>query len=535
MRVHRKGAMFGGTAGRAGRTTVHVRGNLCPCTDLADLVRRRRDTIQRRWVQALRESEWPHYAELPERELVEWTGRGLDAVVESLTTGSPQALKRHADHVSQVRRRLGFGIGEVVDGFQCLADAAVPIICAEERPSGRLVYQLHVALRILVAHFAEQFAQSARATVERNLEETRTLQQITNALLEKGELPGMLALVCRESRRLTEASGSAVLMLDGDERTPRAVVREGDSPEAADQLLADALRSTSDTPVEPMVFDDVAPEDAPPRERGHSLAAVPLRIHGELIGILQLVKKERKFREEDLRILARFADQAVIAIEHARLHERHEQTAILEERNRLARDLHDSVTQSLYAVTMFAEATKRVLEAGDTTAAVEHLEELRETATKALWEMRLLLFELRPADLSERGLASALQARLAAVENRAGLETRFECGAIPRLPEQTEEGVYRVAQEALANAIRHADASTIALRLTCTESTLRLEVEDDGSGFDLAAGLEKGGLGLRGMEERAAAMHGRIEIEAVRERGTRVVLQVPIAGGERAP
>jgi len=167
----------------------------------------------------------------------------------------------------------------------------------------------------------------------------------------------------------------------------------------------------------------------------------------------------------------------------------------MEERNRLARDLHDSVTQAVYGVTLYAEAATRLLGAGQTEVAAEHLKELRSTAQQALREMRSLIFELRPPVLEKEGLVAALQARLEAVEGRAGLATELKVDGESRVPKEMEEELYRVAQEALNNVLKHSEARTVKLHLHADVDRITLEIADDGVGFDPGATHEHGGLG----------------------------------------
>jgi two-component system sensor histidine kinase ChiS len=206
------------------------------------------------------------------------------------------------------------------------------------------------------------------------------------------------------------------------------------------------------------------------------------------------------------------------------------EAAVLGERNRLARELHDSVTQSMYGMMLYAEAVSQLLAAGDDQrdAVTGLLQELRETAQEALAEMRLLIFELRPPILQEEGLASALQARLEAVEGRAGLETSFDAEADKdhpmeiRLSSEIEEGLYRIAQEALNNVLKHAHAGHVAVSLCQDQEAVTLEIADDGIGFDRTEARGGGGMGLGGMEERAAAIGARLEIESAAGSGTTV-------------
>jgi signal transduction histidine kinase len=378
---------------------------------------------------------------------------------------------------------------------------------------------------------ARLYAQSRRT-----LSETVVLQQISSALLEETALQSMLEYVCRQSQRLTGASGASILLYEtgGGLRKP---IRVGDMADSADDLAFEAMCAPEgDTPVEPVVFNDLPekPSDGSREHHPRGLAAVPLRVGGKLVGLLQIVNRTGEFDEEDLRLLARIADQAAIAVHHAVLHDRQERMAVVEERQRVARELHDSVTQSIYGTVMFAEAAGRLLDRGDLSAARQHLNELRDASLKALWEMRLLIFELRPLELEKRGLVSALQSRLSTVENRAGLKAEFRCEGIGRLPHRIEDALYRIAQEALNNAIKHANASRVSLSLTRSESTVELVFRDNGVGFDLDAGRQKEGFGLAGMEQRTAGVGGELKITTGRGHGTRVEVRVPISSETEA-
>lgn len=207
--------------------------------------------------------------------------------------------------------------------------------------------------------------------------------------------------------------------------------------------------------------------------------------------------------------------------------ERAEELAVVEERHRLARDLHDSVVQSIYGLVLSAEAAIRRLAEGQDQLATEQLLGIRHSAQSALSEMRYLVFELRPPDLEQEGLVAALRARLESVEVRAGIETSFELEGNGRLPLQIEAGLYRVAQEALNNALKHAGADRVGLLLRVTRERVELEVTDNGCGFAVDAAGKRGGLGLRGMRERAEQLGGTLAIDSTAGAGTRVRLVLP--------
>jgi signal transduction histidine kinase len=203
---------------------------------------------------------------------------------------------------------------------------------------------------------------------------------------------------------------------------------------------------------------------------------------------------------------------------------------VSEERNRLARELHDSVTQSLFSMTLISQALPRILER-DPAVAQERIERLNELGRNALAEMRALIFQLRPAALEEEGLATALRKHTAGFQAREGIAVELRIEGERRLPAPVEEGIFRVAQEALNNVAKHARARHVAVHLEIGVADARLTVTDDGVGFDGAAlGTGRRTLGLTSMRERAALLGGTCAVESAPNRGTTVRFQVPLNG-----
>jgi signal transduction histidine kinase/ABC-type uncharacterized transport system substrate-binding protein len=265
--------------------------------------------------------------------------------------------------------------------------------------------------------------------------------------------------------------------------------------------------------------------------RGFSaLLAVPLIIQEEDYGGITLYyRRAREFSKEEIQLAQSVADQAALAIENARLRSQAEQAAAYAERSRLARELHDSVTQSLYSITLYAEAVARMLTAGGGAEVAEHMRELRATAQEALREMRLLIYQLSPPVLEEAGLAGALQKRLDSVEARGGVNAALQVEGSEHLPPLVRKELYQIAQEALNNSLKHARARSVRVVLDFQESLTRLEVCDDGSGFEPEAAQRGGGLGLRGMRERAEAIGATLRVDSAPGKGTKVSVVVPAA------
>jgi signal transduction histidine kinase len=202
--------------------------------------------------------------------------------------------------------------------------------------------------------------------------------------------------------------------------------------------------------------------------------------------------------------------------------------AVLEERQRLARDLHDSVTQALYGMTLHAQVTQELLAVGDLENATDSLRALQDTAQEALDEMRMLIFELRPPILEQVGLEAALQARLNAVEGRANLQTKLIVEEMDNLPAVIEQALYRIAQEALNNVLKHAHAQHVMVSILQQRSTAILEIVDDGIGFDPATAHEQGGQGLRGIAERVAQLNGILTLRSASGGGTQLRVEVTL-------
>jgi signal transduction histidine kinase len=206
--------------------------------------------------------------------------------------------------------------------------------------------------------------------------------------------------------------------------------------------------------------------------------------------------------------------------------------AVSEERTRLARELHDSVTQLLYSVTLYAEAAAELLAAGDTETAAGHLRDLRDTAQEALREMRLLIFELHRPALGEGGLAGALQARLDAVETRGGMHAELLVEGSEQLTSPVQTELYYIAQEALNNALKHAHANSVRIHLRFGEAETEMEISDDGVGFEPASDGMGGGFGIPGMQERSRNIGGTLHITSAPGKGTTVFVQVPVNATE---
>jgi len=262
--------------------------------------------------------------------------------------------------------------------------------------------------------------------------------------------------------------------------------------------------------------------------------AVPIKIGAEIVGVLDIRSADLDaFDEIDLFTAETLADQLAVALQNARLYEQAQEIATVEERQRLARDLHDAVTQTLFSASLIAEVLPRLWET-DRAEARRRLEEIRQLTRGALAEMRMLLLELRPAALAELGLGELLRQLSEATTGRTGLPVRCTMEGQCTLPPDVQIAIYRVAQEALNNISKHAAASEALLSLTCRPGSAELRVCDNGSGFAPdRVPPDKLGLGI--MRERAEAIGAVLAIRSEVGSGSSVEVTWPAAPDEESP
>jgi two-component system, NarL family, sensor kinase len=259
-------------------------------------------------------------------------------------------------------------------------------------------------------------------------------------------------------------------------------------------------------------------------------ASIPLYAHGKKLGVLNVASPDwRKLSADDLRLLYTVGDLLSIAIERARLFDRSVQLGAAEERNRLAREIHDTLAQGLAAITLQLEAADALLDAGTKPdRAHESVRHALALTRRNLEEARRSVLDLRAAPLEGRSLAEALGslAEETAAKNDLALHWNVTGGSYP-LPVRVEIGLYRIAQEALTNVIRHAQADCLSAQLVITPSQVQLVIEDDGQGFD-SAQIPKGHYGLIGINERAHLLGGQLKLESCPGEGTRIEIVVPL-------
>ncbi len=254
---------------------------------------------------------------------------------------------------------------------------------------------------------------------------------------------------------------------------------------------------------------------------------IPIRTKDTVKGVISIFYTGVHLNPGQIRLIGTIADQIGLALESTIQRKHENEVLISAERQRLARELHDSISQSLYGLALSADVSNKLLKVKAYSELSRTLEETREVALQALKEMRLMLFELRPVSLEAVGLVGALELRLNTVEGRANIDTKLTADGMDLLPRAYDLDVYRIATEALNNALKHSHASEVQVDLSVSRGWFQMVIRDNGIGIDPAK-VTSGGIGLSSMQERAQRIGGSVAIDSERNRGTAVTLSVPL-------
>jgi signal transduction histidine kinase len=373
------------------------------------------------------------------------------------------------------------------------------------------------------------------------------VSQVVLAVARQLSTRDVLQMIVRSARSLVQARYAALGVPD-DHGSFAEFVVDG-IPESQQRAIGPVPRQHGMLGVllregQPLRVDDIRTD---PRFEGWPSAhpdmsdflGVPIRDGRDVLGIIFAACKRGPggFTERDEQLLGLFASHAAIALTNARLYERGRELSVLEERARLARELHDAVSQKLFSIRAKARAAE-VLVQRDPERAISEIQSVTALTGQAHAELRAVIDGLAPPDLAAGGLAGSLRSYAVLAGRTHGVEVRFHAAQLPELGPERETAVYRIAQEALHNALRHSGAATICVTLAARRHRVVLEVADRGSGF--AARTQpaspshfSGGLGLASMRERAAAVGGTLTVKSAPGEGTLVRLEVP-AGTARS-
>jgi signal transduction histidine kinase len=293
-----------------------------------------------------------------------------------------------------------------------------------------------------------------------------------------------------------------------------------------DSLIAEAARTR-----QMQVVDDITADSdyklLPLMSDARSELAIPMVMGDEVIGVVDVqAAAVGRFSEPDARVLKTLVDMIAVAIQNARLYDQARQLAVAEERNRLARELHDSVSQALYGIVLGANTSNALLKAKQYDQLEGSVSYVLSLAKAGLDEIRASIFDLRPVVLQDQGLIQAITSQANALQIRHGIRVNVALCAEPDLPFKIKEEVYRIAREGLHNIVKHAQATEVSLSLACDNETIQLYIEDNGVGFDPLK--PSNSLGLKSMRERAASLKGTLSIESAPGAGSRITAAIPV-------
>ncbi len=390
--------------------------------------------------------------------------------------------------------------------------------------------------RSMAARTQELEIQVARRTaeIERRRQIAEGLREILVLLNSKRSLEESLHYIVSQAARLTDAEDAIIFRLEAERDVVIVATNPGGqirySPDAELLAITEEWASERLSQQKPLIVPDLGRywSDRPTTQDAMStthraMLGIPLHLDEDIYGgLIMFYARERDFSEDDLELGRTFGDQAILAIANDMLRRQAEQMAVASERSRLARELHDAVTQTIFSASLLTETLEPIWEM-DPTEGRKLLSELRQLTRGALAEMRTLLLELRPSALEESTLSNLLGQLAEAVTGRTGVPVVVRIEETRELPTTVRVALYRIAQESLNNVVKHARATqvSITLRDCCDGNGVILTVRDNGRGFESET-VPAGRLGLSIIRERAQAVDARLAISSNPDQGTAI-------------
>jgi signal transduction histidine kinase len=364
----------------------------------------------------------------------------------------------------------------------------------------------------------------------RQAELIASLTDVASAVSSTLSVDDVLVTIVDRAKRVTNTD-KAILMLteDGsDELDLETLVVRGRRDQHVQDWWEDRIMESA-----PAAFSNGVTmlEDEP----AHDAVVVysPIKIQERPIGLLCAINsRDRRFSHEQLDFLAILSAFAATAIENARLAEETRYVLLASERDRIAREIHDGISQSLFSISLGLELAKKQAKK-DPGKALERLGDLQEHLNEAMTELRRVVYDLRPMKLQELGLSGAIDFWIKDITIGRPVRGDLEVvGAEYHLGPAREQCLYRVAKEAVSNIVRHSGAKQFTVRVEYRTDGVRLAIRDDGDGFPIDAALEArvegSGMGLRSIQERVKREHGTFEIDSVQGEGTRIEVRLPV-------
>lgn len=412
---------------------------------------------------------------------------------------------------------------------------------SDGQPIGQLAWSGQADPRIVIEAVAMALT-AVRAQERARLAEARlaALDAAVRGITGVVNVDVVLQVIVDRVRELAEAEYAALGIVDATGAIEHFVTsgisdelrRRLGRPPRGHGMLGLIIRENRSIRVPDIGADDRRHGFPPHHPVMHSFLGVPVAVRGRSVGNLYLTNKRGapEFSEDDQRLVEMFALHAGIAIDNARLHAAQARLAVVDERDRIGRDLHDGIIQSIYAVTLSLDDVPDLVRE-DPPEAAARVDAAIDSLHRATTDIRNFIFGLRPLLLGDADLVEALQAAVDDVRRNTGLAISFEATAAPELPGESMIELLAIGREAMSNVARHAEGATsVRVSLAADGDDLVLEVRDDGIGFDPSVVRGRQHQGLRNMQNRAERLGGAFEVSSTIGAGTSIVVRVPLAG-----
>jgi two-component system nitrate/nitrite sensor histidine kinase NarX len=525
--------------------------------ELADLLEAKREQICTTWIDLIERLPAPQVRGRAAPDLYILTTRGLDALLAFLGTGSYVSLESYLTNLYQTDLGVDADVAEAIDALFLFKEATMSVL-RQSIPCGSRTMldacaRMDACLRHSVSFLARQHAVATNERLRERQERTETLLEIVRAAASTLELDEVLRRVAAAISAVAGTPDCGFCLVD--EERGLLVPHNVDGAERSDaaSLIGPRVPALSLARLDAFdrqVLDEQEPAvcanaETDPRVARHwthprgikSMLAVPFVVKGRVVAIAFALTYDafREFDQEQIDLASGIANAVGLAIENARLHERIKGMAIVEERDRLAREMHDNLAQAVSALQLKASEAAVYLANGQTEKAQINLDVLQDMISEAHTDVRETIFDMRTIVSPVAGFLSALETYLTTYRTRYGVDVDLSVQVEPELDLAGDVGfqVMRIIQEALTNVRKHAGTSRAAIRIEHEDGRVLIRVCDDGRGFDRVRVMNGAGhhLGLQVMCERAESIGGALEIESQPGKGTCVILSVPAASG----
>jgi ligand-binding sensor domain-containing protein/signal transduction histidine kinase len=403
---------------------------------------------------------------------------------------------------------------------------------------GLLAYRIRVQSIQTQNLQLELTIQERTSALQKRTEEIEALYSGDEKIIRAITLNQIFQAIVEVAVKMLHADRGAVFVWDEKQMQVIPCVSHGFLPETLKVLHFNKGEGTIGQVLEtgvPLIVSELDPETLRPDVRAaiaaegiHSLVNIPIKVNEQTVGVFNAgFTRPGAITEDTARLFTALVQRAALSIENMQLFEQTKELAVIEERNRVARDLHDSAKQKAFAALAQLGAVSGILKS-DPSNAWSHLGEAENLVYEVIQELTFLIQEMYPMALKEKGLATTLREYIFEWENRNGVMINLVIQNARRMPLETEQAIYRMIQEALANVARHSQADQVNVSLIYDTESVAVTVEDNGLGFD--AKTKASGMGLRIINERAESIGGRACIESEAGQGTKVVITAPLNG-----